>query len=191
MPSISYQRWVTSRARALDGIAHARAGMIGTRTARPYAVQQVNQAYALLIASQFQGFCRDLHSECVDHLVAVIAPPALQALVRAEFTRSRKLDQGNAQPSNLAVDFGRFAVDFWAKVDQHPRSAGARSLLDELNRWRNAIAHQDFDPAKLGGRTTLQLARVRRWRAACGRLAKVFDAVLRRHLQTLTGNWPW
>ena len=28
-----------------------------------------HHAYAMLISSQFQGFCRDFHSECVDYAV--------------------------------------------------------------------------------------------------------------------------
>ena len=65
------------------------------------------------------------------------------------------------------------------------------NLLEELNLWRNAIVHQDFDQSKLGGTTILQLQRVRRWRGACNRLARAFDEVMRRHLQTLTGSTPW
>jgi hypothetical protein len=53
------------------------------------------------------------------------------------------------------------------------------------------IVHQDFDLAKLGGTTILRLQQVRRWRGACNRLARAFDEVMRRHLQTLTGSSPW
>jgi hypothetical protein len=64
-------------------------------------------------------------------------------------------------------------------------------LLEELNLWRNAIVHHDFDRARLGGTTILRLQRVRRWRGACNRLARSFDEVMRRHLQNLTGSSPW
>jgi len=53
------------------------------------------------------------------------------------------------------------------------RIAGGR--LDGLNRWRNAIAHQDFDPAQLGGRVEIRLEDVRRWRANCNALTQQFD----------------
>jgi hypothetical protein len=37
----------------------------------------------------------------------------------------------------------------------------------------------------------LRLTRVRRWRIACQHLARVFDEVLRRHLQAHIGTSPW
>ena len=74
--STSYRRWRTTRASALDEIARAHAAIGGTARGRRFTTQQINQAYAMLLASQFQGFCRDLHSESVDPVVAVIAPPA-------------------------------------------------------------------------------------------------------------------
>ena len=87
MASTAYRRWSTVRARALDEMARAHVALGGTGPGRRYATQQVNQAYAVLLASQFQGFCRELHSECVTHVLQVIAPPpALWPLAWAEFT---------------------------------------------------------------------------------------------------------
>ena len=57
----------------LDEIAGADAAVGGAARGRRYATQQINRAYAVLLASEFQGFCRDLHSECVDHVLTVIA----------------------------------------------------------------------------------------------------------------------
>lgn len=193
MPSTAYQRWTTTQASALDEIAQAHEAVGGPKPGRRYATLQINQAYAALLASQFQGFCRDLHTECITHLIAAIAPgPRLQPIVLAEFTRGRQLDRGNAQSGSIGADFSRLGIDFWNAVDSHdPRSSARRGLLETLNHWRNAIAHQDFDPTRLGGTTTLRLARVKQWRAACGTLARAFDEVMRFHLQTLTGTTPW
>src|SRR5437016_2897894 len=114
MPSTSFRQWRTVRASGLDEIAHAHAAVGGTARGRRYTTQQINRAYAMLLASHFQGFCRDLHSECVAHLLAVISPPPpLWNLVRAEFDRSRLLDRGNAQPSSLGADFARLGIDLW------------------------------------------------------------------------------
>jgi hypothetical protein len=102
------------------------------------------------------------------------------------------LDRGNAQPSTLQADFARVGIIFWAEMERNDaRVRGWRRFLEELNNWRNAIAHQAFDPDRLGGTTVLQLARVRRWRGVCQRLARLFDEVLRRHLHNLTGTSPW
>jgi hypothetical protein len=192
MPSISFQEWITTRAVALDEIEQALAAVGGTERGRRYATQQINQAYAVMLASQFQGFCRGLHTECVDQLVRAIAPPAhLRPLVMAEFTRGRQLDRGNAQPGSLGSDFSRFGINFWVEVDNHDRRNRTRRLsLERLNDWRNAIAHQDFDPVQLGG-VTLRLAWVRHWRTACQHLAGSFDEVMCQHLLALTGTSPW
>jgi hypothetical protein len=192
MPSVSYRAWVTDRAEALNELEQAHAAVAGTGRGRRYATQQINQAYAVMLASQFQGYCRDLHTECVGHMITAISPPPrMRPLVQTEFTRGRQLDRGNARPDSLGADFGRFGVDFWAEVENHDiRNRMRIQSLERLNDWRNAIAHQDFDPMRLGG-AILRLSRVRRWRAHCERLARSFDEVMRRYLFDLTGTFPW
>lgn len=59
-----------------------------------------------------------------------------------------------------------------------------------LQRWRQDRA-QDFDKAKLGGRTTLRLADVRAWRSACNGLAGTFAAVTGYHVASVVGSNPW
>lgn len=193
MPSTAYRQWRTIRATALDEIAQAHAAVGGTARGRRYTTQQLNRAYAVLLASQFQGFCRDLHSECVDHLLNVLAPaPVVEGLVRAEFWRGRQLAHGNAQPGSIGADFGRLGLDVWDKLKAHdPASVGWKDDLGLLNDWRNAIAHQDFTSQKLAGVSTLRLRQVRQWRASCGCLARAMDEVLLRPMQTLTGSSPW
>ena len=192
MPSLSLQQWSTARATALDEIEGAHQSIGGAGPGRRYATQQVNQAYAVLLASQFQGFCRDLHSECVDHLARAVASPALRGIIEDDLRLHRRLDAGNPNPGNLGADFNRLGLKFWAEVEAaDARNGQRRQLLEWLTTWRNAIAHQDFDPARLGGRTTLQLQEVRAWRSACDGLTRSFDAVLRHHLRTVTGAYPW
>ena len=155
------------------------------------AYQQINHAYATLLSSHFQGFCRDLHSECVEHVVAA-TPADLQTLLRAQFIWGRALDRGNPNPGNIGSDFGRFSIPFWTAVHtDHRQNDRRQELLAELVKWRNAIAHQDFDAARLGGATTLHLAKVRLWRSALNRLARSFDHVMRVHLHSLLGSAPW
>lgn len=45
--------------------------------------------------------------------------------------------------------------------------------------------------AKLGGRATVRLADVRRWRGACEKLAAEMDAVVGAHVGTILGANPW
>jgi hypothetical protein len=194
MPSLSWRQWNTVRAAKLDEIEAAHRGIGGVGPGRRYATEQINHAYAVLLASQFQGFCRDLHSDCVNSIVRSVAlvgtssPVVLQSALRAEFVLNRSLDRGNATPGSIGADFNCLGVQFWARVEAaSPRNARRKVLLERLNAWRNAIAHQDFDPNKLGGTLTLRLEHVRRWRRACNKLALPFDRIMHRHLVTVTG----
>ncbi len=192
MPSLSFQKWDTLRRGELDQIENAHSRVGGTTRGRRYATQQINHSYAVLLSSQFQGFCRDLHSECVDYIAGAVTPAALQDILRAELFQNRKLDRGNPNPGNIGIDFNRLGLAFWNDVKAYDtRNNNRRISLDRLNAWRNAIAHQDFDPAKLGGTATLRLETVRSWRRASDRLAVSFDAVMRAYLVALTGAPPW
>jgi hypothetical protein len=104
-----------------------------------------------------------------------------------------KVDRGNANPGNLGADFNRFGFGFWPQVDaHHPSNPTRKAALEEMNEWRNAIAHQDFPVAMLrAGRPSLTLAQVQTWRKACDGLARSFVVVLRDHLRSLTGTAPW
>jgi hypothetical protein len=191
MPSIAWQEWDTTRSRALNDIeaAHHRVG--GTGRGRRFATEQINHVYAVLLASQFQGFCRDLHSECVACLVRAVAPALVQSVLRAEFLFNRSLDRGNANPSTIGSDFNRLGVEFWRQVyADRPHNERRKGLLEQLNQWRNAIAHHDFDPATLGGTTRLHLHQLRAWRRACNRLARSFDDVMQAYLTGITGFPP-
>jgi RiboL-PSP-HEPN len=191
MPSNSYRRWIKTQSAALDQMENAHASVGGTEPGRRYSTDQINHAYAILLASQFQGFCRDLHTESASHLVSALLPPSMRPIVSAEFTRDRKLDKGNANPGNLGNDFNRLGLVFWDKVKQlNTRNSARNRALELLNEWRNAIAHQDFDPVKLGG-STLRLEQVRSWRSACEQLARAFDRVMRDHICTVIGIVPW
>jgi hypothetical protein len=191
MPSQSLVRWREKRIPALDEIESAHRSVGGTRPGRRFATQQINHAYAVLLSSQFQGFCRDLHSECSDYLAQAISPPSLRTTCHNLFVLNRKLDRGNPNPGNLGSDFNRFGLGFWAEVKKlDPRNETRQDQMEVMGEWRNAIAHQDFNPSVLGS-TSLQLEQVQRWRRACERLAGSFDKVMRRHIELVTGHPPW
>jgi len=71
------------------------------------------------------------------------------------------------------------------------RNEERNKKLEAVNAWRNAIAHQQFDPTKLGGRTTLVLATIEAWRRTCNALAREFDRLLSDHLRAVVGVTPW
>lgn len=193
MPSLASAFWFADRARALDEIENAHRSVGGVGPGRRTATQQINYAYAVMLSSQFQAFCRDLHMECAGILVGHIADPWSRLMLQNSLIFNRRLDRGNPNPGNIGSDFARFDVVFWTLVDaHHPRNSLRRAALEELNEWRNAIAHQDFSPALLrGGRPALLLAQVQTWRKACDGLAESFDEVLRVHIQSKMGFSPW
>ena len=192
MPSVSLQVWRTVRRTALDEVEAAHRGIGGTGRGRRYATQQINQAYAVLLSSQFQGYCRDLHDECAIYFVQSITSRVLQTTLQSVLIHNRKLKTGNANPGNIGEDYNRFGLSFWNEVKNlDARNQGRQARLEELNVWRNAFAHQDFDPAKLGDVSILRLQQVRDWRNACDQLANAFEEVMRALLQTLNGVSPW
>ncbi len=191
MPSHSLQRWRHQRARALDEIEQAHTRVGGSGRGRRYATQQINRAYVVLLASEFQGFCRDLYSECVDHLVADVPAP-LQALVRSQFLEGKPFGRGNPQAGKIGSTFGRFGLPFWDEVYRvHTQNGTRKARLDELMEWRNAIAHNDFPPAVFGSAPVVHLAQIRRWRSALRGLADGFDRILQCHLTSMLGRSPW
>lgn len=192
MSSASFQKWTSERAVSLNEIENAHLRVGGSERGRRYATQQINQAYVALLSSQFQGFCRDLHTECVDHFTVSTDPSSLRAVVRANLARDRRLDKGNPNPGNLGLDFNRFGFSFWdaVKADDKRNSKRQASLI-QLNEWRNAIAHQDFDAVRLGGSVTVRLQQVKKWRSACHALAYSFDRVMYDYTLRVAGSAPW
>ena len=91
-----------------------------------------------------------------------------------------KLNSGNANPANIGADFARFGIRFWDHFQQRDtRNQLRQQRLEELNRWRNAIAHQDFSSPFFAGRDTLRISQVRAWRSVCACLAVEFDRVMK------------
>jgi hypothetical protein len=191
MPSNSLIRWAGERFAALDEIESAHATVGGTERGRRFATQQINYAYATILSSHFQGFCRDLHSECVDHVIALV-PVQLRVFMREEFAWNRSLARGNPHPGAIGSDFSRLGIDLWTTVRAlDMRNQRRRQLLQELIDWRNAIVHQDFDYVAPAGDVTLHLRRVRAWRRSANELARSFDQVMYNYLRGLVGGAPW
>jgi hypothetical protein len=104
MPSRSLVVWNEKRLPALDPVERAHAAIVGEGPGRRYLTQQINQAFAVLLSSQFQGFCRDLHSECVDFLVNGISPASAQQVVRLNLLKGRKLTMKKAAETRSMAD---------------------------------------------------------------------------------------
>lgn len=192
MPSVALLIWRTVRQIDLDALEAAHRSVSRSGRGGRHAAQQINQAYTVLLSSQFQGFCRDLHSECADYFVQTVPAGIQRTALRNALVQNLKLNAGNPNPGNIGSDYNRFGLAFWDEVKNLDiRNQARQDRLDTLNTWRNAIAHQDFDPAKLGGTTVLRLQQVRDWRNACNQLASAFEEAMRSHLQAVNGVSPW
>ena len=198
MPSQSLNLWTTVRSAALDEIELAHS-VVGRGDASPtrlgrgrrVARRQIEEAYTVLLSSHLQGFCRDLHSQCSDVLAQSIGQPIVRASYQSLLTSGLKLDHGNPNAGNIGSDFNHFGLNIWNELRSLDRGLESRKNdLEQLNLWRNAIAHQDFNPQRLGA-TRLHLTLLRKWRRSCQRLASLMDEVMRRHLGGLTGTSPW
>jgi hypothetical protein len=192
MPSRSLRTWQVDSRRVLDEIEAAYRAVVGSGRGRRFAVQQINQAYVVLLSSQFQRYCRELHDECIEHLMRQPGLQPYEGILNLRFVEGRKLDSGNPNPGNIGSDFGRLGVKLWPEMRQsRPRSKVRQDSLELMNHWRNAVAHQDFRNPQLRGRSTVSLTEVRRWRSACDRLAVDIEQVMYAYLQRTTGSAPW
>jgi hypothetical protein len=157
------------------------------------ASQPISDACIVLLAAHFQAFCRDLHSEAAEAIAA--STPHVE-LVEWAFRHGRQLDRGNATPAALSADFRRLGIDLWTALSRWDwRTPARRRRLEQLNVWRNAVAHHDFHLsasalATVAG-TRRSLAFVRSCRACCQVLTHQFDAVVEISLWGRLGRRPW
>src|SRR5438445_3752439 len=107
MPSASLLRWQNDRMPRLTEIDIQCAASLAHAPPRHDLVEENLRAYVLLLSAHFQGFCRDLYTECAQIIVSRVRP-TLRALVQAQFTAHRRLDHGNPNLQNLKEDFERF-----------------------------------------------------------------------------------
>lgn len=152
----------------------------------PPLVQESLQGYVMLLSGHFQGFCRDLYTECSQICVAAV-PVGLQATVQRQFAAELKLNTGNPTVENIRKDFGRFGF-LLNLAGSHPFRV---TDLGHLNYWRNAVAHQKATPPPPGMPPTLTLPDIQGWRASCDGLATYLDATMYDELSQMLGTVPW
>src|SRR5947209_11607208 len=107
MPSASLVHWQNDRMPRLAEVDAQCAASLVLVPPRPNLVDENLRGYVLLLSAHFQGFCRDLYTECAQIIVSRVRP-SLQALILAQFTVNRTLDRGNPNLENLRADFRRF-----------------------------------------------------------------------------------
>lgn len=193
--SSSLALWQGQAQDAFAEVERAHGKVEGEGRGRRFLTQQVNHAYVTLLAAQFQMYCRALHTEVTQVLVAGVSDPALARVLEGRLIEGRNLDRGNANVPNLGADFGRFGFRFWDAVIVHRKpNARRKEKLDALIEWRNAIAHGDI--ARKQQEETLaprevHLASCRDWKSALNQLVLSIDQVLAIQCENLGRPRPW
>jgi hypothetical protein len=194
MPSNAQTIWNATRTARFDELESVHRNIAGGTPGRKWLTEQLDRAYVVALASQFQGFARDLHSEA-SSFVAQQAPVSIAGLVESALTLNRYLDRGNATPGNLGSDFLRFGIDLWpAAYGLDLRNRRRRLALEQVTTWRNAIAHDT--PISAGSAATVANTRptltwCRRWRRMLTALVRSLDVAVGSHLELLVGSQPW
>lgn len=193
--SRAYMAWCSGRAGELDRMEGVHSQITGSGAGRRWDAEHLNGAIIARVVAEFQGFCRDLHDEAVDHVVSCsgINDPGLLALTRAAFIRGRDLGTGNPTWNSLKNDFQRLEMSLQVDLDaRFKRSPDWRKRLGEAIYARNAVVHADeIKLLKCRKRGDLTLRRARTWRSSLGALASGMDRVAGAHLTELTGVSPW
>lgn len=147
MTSSALSEWRTSRAAKIERLLTTHKAIGGSTPGGRWATEELNHAIILRLASEFQGFCRDLHDEAVRVVVSAFIParPEIRLLVSVPYRAARRLNRGNAEPGSLGSDFGLLGMNLWPdlKVRYPSKADGWRRGLELLNEARNGIAHSD------------------------------------------------
>ena len=150
----------------------------------------------MAVAGHFQRFCRSLHDEAVAAAANQVTPASIGKLLGDRLSDGRQLDRGNARPAALQADFRRFDIRLWDDLIQlDGRNRQRHQQLDQLNAWRNAVAHQGFPLSSSTAMAVAGSARTLRWarvcRGNCAALAQQIDSIVSLHLTSLIGRRPW
>ncbi|MBE0011675.1 hypothetical protein DXT87_18160 [Arthrobacter sp. AET 35A] len=167
----------------------------GGKQGRQWATEQLNHATILRLASEFQGFSRDLHNEALTFILdtGVTANSAIEGVLRANLEFGRKLDRGNANKSNLGNDFVRLGLPIVEEIKaSSAMNANRLEGLDRLNDARNAIAHNN--PIQLATVIAVQpltMRSAKKWRGQLNGLAVSMDRHVGAYLEDVTKKKPW
>lgn len=195
--SKAYSTWLKERRDRLDELLVAHRLVGGPGRGRRWRTAALNEALVLRLASEFQGFARDLHDLGCEQFASWAAPKnkALENVLRSRLSEGRDLDRGNANPGSIGKDFGRFGFEVWpALTKRDPSSAAHNRSLEDLNAARNGLAHADtgaLEALRSRG-VPLILETYKRWQRDLDALAANLDTELGAQLGTLFSHpAPW
>lgn len=186
MPSRALIQWQNDRMLRLREVEAHCSTVAAAVPQKPNFADETLRGFVLHLSAHFQGFCRDLYTECSQVCIAAM-PAGLQPTAQLQFFAHLAVENGNPSHVNLKRDFGRFGTLL------NLQAVNPRQLTDlgHLNAWRNRAAHQGTKPLGGGVPTVLTLARVQGWKASCDGLAASLDAIMRAELLRIMRVAPW
>ena len=189
MPSAAITRWQNDRTPRLDEVERHCAAVLALVPPNPTFLDETLRGFVLHLSAHFQGFCRNLYTECSQIWIAAILV-GLQATAQAQFSAQLALEKGNPSYDNIKRDFNRFGFLLDLQIS-HPLGPQRVTDLGHLNDWRNKAAHQGDQPLGKGVPALLTLPIVQDWRKSCDGLATSLDAIMYTELLRIMGVAPW
>lgn len=191
LPSEALDRWKAERCGVLDNLEQVHAKVTQRKIGRQYMTEHLNAALFVRLATEFQGFCRDLHDDAATVLADSFTTGDNETwtdTVRNALVRQRKLGLGNANSGNLGNDFAVLGMTFWPDIYAQYPSWGPKwnGRIDALNTVRNAVVHSDevqLKKFKADTGVSLNLATFKQWRGTLNSAAIGFDRVVRAYLK--------
>lgn len=190
MTSHALTNWRSTRAARLDNLANAHRAMAGAGPGRKWLTTEINHALIVRLATEFQGFCRDLHDNSIEAILTtrLAGDPAMASLMRSLLEDKRRLDTGNAGWGNVCHDFTRLGIRLADELAaRNPGSyTGWITTLTRLNTARNAIAHDDrIKLAECRAEQPLTISTFRAWRRTLTSIAAGLDEAVDAYLNEL------
>src|SRR5262245_18806557 len=176
MPSAAFTRWQNDRSLRLNAVDAHCAAVLALVPPNPTFLDETLRGFVLHLSAHFQGFCRDLYTECSQIWIAAI-PAGLKATAQAQFFAHLALEKGNPSHDNIKRDFNRFGFLLNLQA-AHPSGPQRVTDLGHLNDWRNKAAHQVNQPLGGGVPPALTLPIVQGWRVSCDGLATSLAGIM-------------
>jgi hypothetical protein len=196
MTSPALKTWRSSRLGRIDQLLAVHPDSIGSST-DPGAAAELTEALVVRLASEFQGFCRDLHDDVIEVVIKSLPMLSSQLFTTlAEgLAEGRGLDRRGADPKTIGDDFDRLGLSLWPALGRASPGAASdwRQALALLHRARNGVAHDDREAVAEVGQLgwPVQFETVLRWRKVLDELVEAIEDALEREIAVLIGKNPW
>lgn len=97
MPSAAFNFWQNGRLPRLADVEAHCAAVAAAVPPNPNFLDESLRGLVLHLSAHFQGFCRDLYTECSQIWISAI-PASFQATAQAQFSAHLALEKGNPRP---------------------------------------------------------------------------------------------